>query len=659
MRAGDDPPQLSNTGSRAYYRWWYIQAVLAHGPAQRVVPLSHFHRQGDDTTGRVGEMQTPIDAKVNVQLQGFGDFVQATREQWQVPGVAVAVVKDGSVIFSQGFGLRDRTHRLPVTPQTLFPIASCTKAFTCVGLALLADEGKLDWDTPVRSYVPTFALYDPVATERMTPRDLVTHRSGLPRHDLMWYKSPYTRQELFDRLRYLEPSKDFRAVFQYNNLMYMAAGHLIDCLSGQCWEDFTRDRILAPLGMVHTRFSVVEAQQTKDFARPHKEEKEEVIETNFYEEQGAIGPAGAIVSSVAEMSQWVLLQLNGGKHGDRQIVSAGQIAQLHGPQITLPDSGRYAELPPPVTYGLGWSVQSYRGHTILQHSGGINGFSSLVTFLPREQLGVVVLNNLSSLVPFIVTFNAIDRLLGLEEIPWSTRFMKDHLEFKQGGERGRTKSAAEAVPGTQPSHPLKSFTGDFAHAAYGTIAITQEGEGLVALINGVARPLTHYHYDIFELTIEEWDLPIKISFATNVRGEIASIAAPFEPAVPDIMFKRVPGSHMRETSFLEQFVGEYLLMEQPLRVLLKGNHVLVVSLPGQPDYDLEPVRGTEFQLKGLTGFRIEFSSDAPGRVTGALVTQPGRIHGDQARRELTAQLAWPLARLLFSGLASCPNDAAA
>jgi CubicO group peptidase (beta-lactamase class C family) len=571
-------------------------------------------------------MQAPATSEATTRLEGFADFVSATIGEWKVPGAAVAVVKDGAVIFCQGFGLRDVGRRLEVTPHTLFPIASCTKAFTTMGLAILVDEGKLEWDAPVRRYVPTFALHDPVATERMTPRDLVTHRSGLPRHDLAWYKSPCTRQELFDRLRYLEPSKDLRAVFQYNNLMYMAAGHVIAYVSGQSWEEFTRARILEPLGMVNTLFSVVEAQQTADFARPHKEEKDDQVkEISFYEEQGAIGPAGAMVSSVAEMSRWVLLHLNQGKQGGRQIVSAAQIAQLHAPQVVVPDNGKYAELPAPVTYGLGWAIQPYRGYTMIHHAGGINGFTSLVTLLPHENVGVVVLNNLGSPLPPIVTYNALDRLLGLDEVPWSERFMKDHVEWKEGQRKGDEKGEADRVPDTQPSHSLESYTGDFVHPGYGTISVAKQDGGLIATVNAAVRPLTHYHYDIFQLTIDEWDLPIKLSFSTNVKGDIEGFAAPFEPAVGDIVFKRAPNKEMTEKSFLERFTGEYEVFGMPLTVALKGDTTLMVALPGQQAYELVPHKGTEFSFKGLSAYSIEFKSDPSGAVTEALLTQPGGV----------------------------------
>ena len=371
-------------------------------------------------------MQAPATSEATTCLEGFADFVGATIGEWKVPGAAVAVVKDGAVIFCQGFGLRDVGRRLEVTPHTLFPIASCTKAFTTMGLV-------------------------------------------------------------------------------------------------------------------------------------------------------------------------------------------------------VPDTGKYAELPAPVTYGLGWAIQPYRGHTMIHHAGGINGFSSLVTLLPHDNVGVIVLNNLGSPLPPIVTYNAIDRLLGLDDIPWSERFMKDHVEWKEGQRKGDEKGEADRVPDTQPSHPLESYTGDFVHPGYGTISVAKQDSGLIATVNSAVRPLTHYHYDIFQLTIDEWDLPIKLSFSTNVKGDIEGFAAPFEPTVADIVFKRAPNKEMSEKSFLERFTGEYDVFGMPLTVALKGDTTLMVALPGQQAYELVPHKGTEFSFKGLSAYSIEFKSDRSGAVTEALLTQPGGV----------------------------------
>src|SRR2546421_1496614 len=417
----------------------------------------HLHNPGIRTSKENICMQIQEPPEVMPQLQGFADFVRSTMQNWKVPGLAIAVVKDDAVIFTQGFGERNMEDNLEVTPQTLFPIASCTKAFTTTAMAILANEGKLDWDTPVKNYLPTFKLYDLFASEHMTPMDLVTHRSGLPRHDLMWYNSSYTRQELFGRLQYLEPNKDFRAVWQYQNLMYMVAGYLVGQIAGQGWEDFVQQRIFDRLGMSSSVFSTTTAQQTADFSFPYKEKKDEVKRIPFYEGQWSIAPAGAIVSNIADMTQWLLLHVNKGKHGDTQIVSENQVTQMHAPHMIAPVTFPFPEIPI-VNYGLGWFVEPYRGHVIVEHGGNIDGFSSLVTLLPEHNIGVAVLTNLDGIpVPNILTYNICDRLLGLDEVAWSERFKKFWIAFKEAEEKGKEKAEADRVPDTHPSHPLAAF----------------------------------------------------------------------------------------------------------------------------------------------------------------------------------------------------------
>jgi CubicO group peptidase (beta-lactamase class C family) len=534
-------------------------------------------------------------------------------------------VKDGEVILSQGFGKRDVAEGLEVTPQTLFPIGSATKAFTTMALGMLADEGKADWDTPVKTYLPTFKLYDSFATERMTPRDLVTHRSGLPRHDMMWYGSPRTRKELFEHLQYLEPTKDLRAVWQYQNLMYMVAGYLVGEIAGESWEEFVQKRIFEQLGMSSTIFSTSEGQQTADFSLPYQEQKDEVKLIPFYEEQWAVGPAGSIVSNVADMGKWVLLHSNKGKYDGSQVVSEGQIAQMHAPQMVISGESQYPEMLAS-SYGLGWFVIPYRGHTMVFHGGNIDGFSALVAFLPADHLGMVVLTNLNgNPVPGIVTYNIFDRLLGLEEVPWSERSRKIYNEVKEAGEKSKVKTETARVSDTHPSHTLDAYTGDFEHPGYGVISIGRDGEELQARFNSLVIPLKHYHYDIFEAVIEKFDLSMKVTFSTNIRGDIDGLSAPLEPLVKDIVFKRVARKEMTEKNFLEQFAGDYELMGMTVTVALKGDKALSLSVPGQPEYELVPYQGTEFQLKGLSGFGVEFKRDEVGKVIEAVLEQPGAV----------------------------------
>jgi len=557
-------------------------------------------------------------------LKGFHEFVNKTMEEWKVPGLAIAIVKDGKVIFAEGFGFRDVKEGLKVTPQTLFAIGSCTKAFTAVAMGILVDEGKLDWDKPARNYLPSFKLHDPFASERMTPRDLATHRSGLPRHDQMWYNSSFTRKELFDRLQYLEPSEDFRSVWQYQNLMFMTAGYLVGQIAGTSWEKFVQQRILNPLGMKNSNFSVATSQQAPDFALPYKEEKDEVKEIPF-RNIDTIGPAGSINSSVTDVSQWILLNLNKGKHGEEQIISEASLKQIHSPQMVMPGSLKYDEILYS-NYGMGWGITPYRGHLMLSHGGGIDGFTALVSFMPRDNIGMVILTNMDGTpLPQIIAYNAYDRLLGLDQVTWNKRIKDEVDKAKEEAEKAKKEKDKDRKLNTKPSHPLQDYTGDFQHPGYGIISIEMQGDHLKATYNSISYSLEHYHYDIFQSTGDSSDRTQKGSFFTDTKGNISSLSTQMEPAVKDIVFTRMPAKKMMQKSFLEKFVGEYELEGATMTVSLRGENTLILTVPGQPEYELVPYKGTEFNLKNLSGFSIEFKMDASGLVTEAKITQPNGV----------------------------------
>jgi CubicO group peptidase (beta-lactamase class C family) len=487
----------------------------------------------------------------NLALVGLADLVQGIMHDWHVPGLVLAVVKGDEVIFSQGFGTRDRAGGFAVTPHTLFPIASCTKAFTTTALAILVDEQRLDWDTPVKHYVPTFKLYDSLASERITPRDLVTHRSGLPRHDLVWYNSPCNRQELVERLQYLEPNQDFRAVGQYQNLMYMAAGYLVEQIAGQSWEAFVQQRIFDRLGMNRSIFSTTTAQTLADFAFPYREEQGEVKPIPFYESQQATAPAGAIVSSIEEMARWLLVQVNQGSYGETRIVSEQQVAQMHTPYMVGPVPFPFAEIPL-LTFGLGWWIEPYRGHLLVEHSGHIDGFSALVTLLPEQNVGVIVLCNLDGVaVPNIVAYTICDRLLELKPVAWSERFKQFQTDSKAAEGPAKEQTGAGPVPDTHPSHALDAYAGEYAHPGYGILSVAYVGDWLQAMYNGMTFPLSHYHYDIFELALPQFGQHLKVAFTTNVEGVIESVSAPLEPTVKPIVFKRLPPQAMSGKGVLQ------------------------------------------------------------------------------------------------------------
>lgn len=479
------------------------------------------------------------------RLEGFEDFVRAMLEEWKIPGVAIGLVKDGEVVLAQGFGKRDREAGQEVTPRTIFGIASCTKAFTALALAMLVDEGKLDWDVPLRTYLPGFKLSDSVASERVATRDILSHRTGLPGHDLVAYGIELTADELLQRLPHLEMNKDIRAAWQYNNLMYGVAGHLIHCLSGQRWDAFTRQRILEPLGMESTSFTIADVQQMSDYAMPYKLVNGEIQRTNFYRLAGADAPAGAINSNVEDMTKWLRCLLNQTRYGEGQrLVSEAQFQQLTGPQMIMPPSSHQTEQyteESRMCYAFGWWVYSYRGHRIAQHSGGIDGFSVLTTFLPDDNIGVVVLTNREAhLVPVhgIFTYNACDRLLGLDEIPWNERTQLDYTRLTEQVEKGKHEAEAKRVANAPLSHAPDDYIGQYEHPAYGVFQVQRDGEGFKGLHNGFEYSFTHLHYDTFLAYLPRFDLQLKATFALNLDGEIASLALPLEPEVQPIVFKR-------------------------------------------------------------------------------------------------------------------------
>ncbi|TEU08978.1 MAG: serine hydrolase [Candidatus Aminicenantes bacterium] len=572
-------------------------------------------------------ISTPFSAEKKTQkvdLRGFEKFVTKTMEEWKVPGLGISIVKDGKVIFSKGFGFRDVKKGLKVTPRTLFAIGSCSKAFTAVTMGILVDEGKLDWDKPVREYLPSFKLKDPFATEGMTPRDLVCHRSGLPRHDSMWYGSSATRKELFDRLRYLEPSRDFRTTYQYQNLMFMTAGYMVGKIAGTTWEKFVLDRIFGPLGMNDSNFSVEDSKKAPDFALPYMEKEDKVIEIPF-RNIDTVGPAGSINSNVIDMADWLLLNLKKGKFGEKQIISEESLREIHSPQMISSKSYKYDESFYS-TYGMGWGITSYRGHLMLSHGGGIDGFTARVTFMPRDNIGMVIFTNMSGTpLPVIVAYNAYDRLLGLDQIPWNKR-IKDQIDkAKEEAEKAKKEKDKDRKLNTKPSHPLGDYAGDYEHPGYGVVAIKKEGDRLKGVFNSISFDVKHYHYDIFEMSNEFLDMTQKVSFFTDNKGNISSLSVQLEDSVEAIVFTKMPEKKMKERSFLEKFVGEYLLGEMTVTVSLRGDNELVLSVPGQPKYELVPYKGTEFNLKNLAGYSVEFVVNEAGKVTEAKVTQPNGV----------------------------------
>ncbi|QLG42203.1 serine hydrolase [Paenibacillus sp. E222] len=486
-------------------------------------------------------------------LNGLDDFVEEQLQRWKGVGVAVAIIHRDEVILQKGYGYRDLESKLEVTPHTLFAIGSSTKAFTASTAALLVDQDMLKWDTPVRTYLKDFKMFDPVATERLTIRDMLCHRSGLPRHEMVWYNSSRSREELVNALQYLEPNEDFRNKWQYQNLMYMAAGYLVGQLKGTSWENVVQESLFNPLGMNSSVFSVDEMQNQPDFAFPYIDQNGESTRIPF-RKIDAVGPAGSINSNLVDMIAWVQFQLNQGQQGGKQLISKEQLAVLHSPQMVC-DSPFHSKELPLSTYGLGWMIDSYRGHAMIHHGGAIDGFASQVAFLPGEQIGVVVLCNTNgSILPYTISFNVIDRLLELEPVDWSGRLAKlvtgDSTDSEAATDTIETpttsKTSVEEKPVETQVHPhdrpIHAYAGSYTHPGYGEIVIQQTNDGLQATLNAIEMPMEYTGKDTFSVELVLFGLKITFTFKTDEEDTISSLSIPllFEPGTNPIEFVKTP-----------------------------------------------------------------------------------------------------------------------
>jgi hypothetical protein len=440
----------------------------------------------------------------------------------------------------------------------------------------------------------------------------------------MWYNSSASREELLYRLRFLEPSQDFRTTWQYQNLMFLTAGFLVEKISGTSWEKFTKSRILVPLGMMDSNFSVEESKKASDFALPYRKKDGKIIEIPF-RNIDTVGPAGSINSSVTDMANWLLLNLKEGKIGDAQVVSQTSMKETHSPQMIISKNLSYEELHYSL-YGMGWMIDSYRGNLLLSHGGGIDGFTAHVSFMPKEKMGMVILTNRGGTPsPTIVSYNAYDRLLGLNEIPWNKRLSEQVKKNEEEAKKTEKNKNKDRKSGTKPSHDIDDYVGDYKNPGYGIYSIKKDGENLLGIYNDIETKIEHYHYDIFSAKNSLLDLEMKMAFFIDEKGNINSLSVRLEPSVEEIVFTRVPEKKLQSRSFLEKFTGEYTMSNATVKIYFKGENTLFLSIPGQPEYEMVPYRDHEFTLKNAPGVNIEFVLDEAGNVKEALVSQAGGV----------------------------------
>lgn len=466
--------------------------------------------------------------QAQAQLSGLDDYIERARQAWEVPGVAVAIVHNDSVVYARGFGVRELGKPGVVDANTIFAIASTTKAFTAALVGTLVDERKVRWDDPVTVHYPGFRLADPYITYEITLRDILSHRSGLPRGDLLWYLSPYDRPEVIRRLRFLEPNTSFRSAYGYQNIMFLTAGQVVEAVARESWDDALKRRILTPLGMTSTSTSVTALRGAANLATPHDRIAGRVQPIRWPNYDNLAG-AGAINSTVSDMARWLRMQLNGGTFGGARIISDSVMREMHTPQTVIRMGRETQELFPQthfMAYGMGWSLRDYRGRKLIGHGGVLDGMRTEVLLAPEERLGVVVMANLDGTnLPNAIAFRVIDSYLGEPVRDWSEAYLKLYRLGRQRADSAERKLQEERVPATQPRFALGEYVGTYADSLYGKVEVRSENNSLVVQMGphfiGDAQ---HWHYDTFRIIWRDAALGRQfVTFVTDNRGHVSEL----------------------------------------------------------------------------------------------------------------------------------------
>jgi CubicO group peptidase (beta-lactamase class C family) len=473
---------------------------------------------------------------------GFDAYVRSALTTWKVPGVSIAIVRNDSVIYAKGYGVREIGKPATVDERTLFAIGSSSKAFTSAAVAMLVDSAKVSLDARAATYLPGFQLFDPYASREITVRDLLSHRSGLARGELLWYGSDYDRDEILRRVRYLEPTWSFRSQFGYQNIMYLAAGQVVAKVTKAPWDDFIRQRIFQPLGMTSSSTSITALRGIEDVAAPHADVND-TVRAIPYRMIDNIGPAGSINSNAVDMAQWVRLHLADGKYNGKQVISKRLVDEMHSAQTVIRAEGAYKSMNPSahlMAYGLGWFLSDYEGKYVVQHGGNIDGMTALIAMLPEEKFGMVILSNMNgSTLPTALMLKTFDLQLKRPAKDWSAQLRARFDSTMTQARAAQARATAQRVANTKPSLALADYAGTYADSMYGTLKVTESNGTLNFAFGPTWRgPLEHWHFDTFHLKLDTPVLGVvPVTFRLNAAGKVDDVQVNLAGLVT---FKRVP-----------------------------------------------------------------------------------------------------------------------
>jgi CubicO group peptidase (beta-lactamase class C family) len=548
-------------------------------------------------------------------LDGLDDYVNKALRDWNVPGLSIAIVKDDRVVLAKGYGVATLGDSTPVDEKTLFAIGSSSKAFTAAAVAMLVDENKIKWDDRAAAHLPGFQLLDPYVAQEITVRDLLCHRSGLGRAEFIWLSTPFDRDEILRRIRFVKPASSFRSRFGYQNIMYLAAGQIVARVTGKSWDDFVRERIFTPLGMSSSSTSIRAFAGQKNIATPHAR-VEGKVQAIPWRNVDNIAPAGSINSNAVDMAEWIRLQLGAGLYKGARLISSGAIKEMHEQQAIIRKEPPWTLLMPDthfLGYGLGWFVHDYRGRKVVQHGGNIDGMTALVGMIPDEKLGVSILSNLNgNALPTALMLRIFDAFLGGPARDWSADNLKAIKGLEEQGQAAQKKLEDARVKQTRPSLALKEYAGTYKDDALGEAKVAVEHDKLILRLPGFLADLEHWHYDTFRATFRDTVILPKalVTFTLNSEGKVDAMSVP----QIDLSFKRAPAEakpaaaiEMSEAD-LARFAGKYEMTRPPVEISIEiVGGKLKAMVPGQPVYTLVPVAANRFQVEGAPeGFFVQF-----------------------------------------------------
>jgi CubicO group peptidase (beta-lactamase class C family) len=485
-----------------------------------------------------------VRAKSAPDLKAFDAYVAKAVKDWEVPGFAIAIVKDDSVVFARGYGVRELGKAAPVNEHTLFAIGSTTKAMTAAALGMLVDEKKVEWDAPAKRYIPALELQDPVMTREITVRDLLTHHTGLPGADLLWSGSDYSIDEIVRRVRFVKPFASFRSRYAYMNVQYALAGEVLRSAGGVPWDAFVRTRIFEPLGMRETVPTLKDALGRPNIASPHMriDDTIRVVENRAVD---PVAPAGAVWSSVSDMARWMRFVLDSGHLGSKRLISEQTFRELLTPQVVVPAESFYptTQLTRPhfTNYGLGWFLEDYNGNAVAMHTGSIDGMIAIIGLIPDQRLGVYVLANLDHAeLRHALMFRAFDLYTAGPGRDWSTEMRALYGKIAERGRAAEKEIVSKRVSGTHPSHALEKYVGAYADSLVGVARITLERDSLrVRIGKAFSGTLEHWHFDTFRVRWDDkragWSL---VTFVLDAMGNVRAVRAELDGAIE---FGRVGG----------------------------------------------------------------------------------------------------------------------